>query len=75
MQMHPIVRQADTVVDEVTPVDREQARVGVENIGRPLLDCRSGKQPRELVHAARDHAHRCSGFARLGGEVNAGRAR
>ena len=74
MQMHPIARQADAVVDEVAAVDRAQGRVGVENIGRPLLDCRVRKQPRELVHAARDHAHGGSGLAQLGGEVNAGRA-
>ena len=66
--MHPIARQADAVVNEVAAVDRAQGRVGVENNGRPLLACRS-------VHAARDHAHRGSGFSQLGGEVNAREAR
>jgi hypothetical protein len=42
---------------------RAGGRVGVENIGRPLLDCRVRKQPRGLVHAARDHAHGGSGLA------------
>ena len=74
MQMHLMAGQADAVVDEVAAVDRAQGRAGVENIGRPLLDCRIRKQPRELVHTARDHAYSGSGLAQLGGEVNASRA-
>jgi hypothetical protein len=74
MQMHLIAGQADAVVDEVAAVDRAHGRVGVENIGRPLLDFRVGKQPRELVHAARDHANGSAGLAQLGCEVEVGRA-
>jgi hypothetical protein len=37
--------------------------VGFEPTGaKALLDCRVRKQPRELVHAARDHARRVSNF-------------
>jgi hypothetical protein len=74
MQVHLIAGQADAVVDEFTAVDGTQGRLGIENIRRPLLDCRVRKQPRELVHAARDHAHCCSGSAQFGREVNTGRA-
>ena len=74
MQMHLIPRQPNAVVDEVATFYRSQGRVGVENVGRPLLDCRVRKQPRKLVHPARDDAYGSSGLAQFGREVNTGRA-
>ena len=63
MQMHLISRQADAVVDEIAAIDRAQGRIGVENIGRPPLDCRVRKESLELIRAARDRAHGDSGLA------------
>jgi hypothetical protein len=43
-------------------------------IGWPFFDGRVRKQPRQLVHAARDDTHGGSRQAQLGREMNAGRA-
>jgi len=72
--MHLISRQADAVVDEIAAIDRAQGRIGVENIGRPPLDCRVRKESLELIRAARDRAHGDSGLAWFDSEVNPGRA-
>jgi len=63
MQMHLISRQADAVVDEIAAIDCAQGRIGVESIGRPLLDCRVRKESLELIRAARDRAHGDSSLA------------
>src|SRR5262245_33101394 len=74
MQVHLIGRQPDAVIDKVAALEGTQGRLGIENIGRVLLELHVGKQPREFVHAACDHAHGDRGLAQLGCEVKTGRA-
>src|SRR5262249_23756506 len=57
MQVHLITGQTDAVVDEIATLDRLQRLMRVKNIGWLLLEYRVRKQPRELVHAARDYPH------------------
>jgi len=52
--MHLITRQTNTVVNEIATLDSAHGSVGVEDIGRPFLDRRFWKEPREHVRATRD---------------------
>jgi hypothetical protein len=74
MQVHLVAGQANAVVDEIAALDRAQGCVGVENIGRPLLECRVRKQLCEIIHAACDYAHGSRRLAQFARKVNAGRA-
>src|SRR5262249_58496425 len=74
MQMHLATGQADAVIHQVAAFNRAQGRIGIEDIGRPLLDRRVRKQPRELIHGSCDYAHDGISLTQLRREMDASRA-